>query len=254
MGNKFETDTVEGMRKVAHASIDDFFNNLPTNPDGTPVDEVELRDERHGDGSDGVRLVEGRVFGVMVHFARPKIVTKKDFILGTPEGKFRLVDRAGLDALVRLLVDTSDLSYDDMVEGLANQRTVCTKMPITEVAQRTNLLFEPAAEPTEAEEPVETEMVGDSAAEKLAREKAEIDRLAAEKPKEDDTQQLTPEKLGELRQESLAEEEPSVDEPAVTEAAPPEDTVVADTELLTDESEDEPAPEKTSTKSRRRHR
>lgn len=219
MGNKAEITTLDGMRKVAHAMVDDLFNHLPANPDGTPVDNVRFHHERPFErpSEGGAILQTGVLVGFEVRFARPVITPAvgSRLVLRTREGTFVLVQqsRESLTSLIRFMVDVlGGLTEREIVERMDRGTVLFTDMSIAEISRRSNLLFEPVGDPV-GQPVIETTPEPDDTAEqvRLAAEKeraeqeareAEERRLAEEKRAEDNTQQLTPETLAELREES----------------------------------------------------
>lgn len=145
MGTKAEINTIEGMRRAAHAAIDDFFNRLPTKEDGTPVDEVRLHSESNHEVVGLCTLSTGRMFGVMANYDRPMLTSDADVIVHTSDGLFKLSNKEGLNALVRFLSDENGLGYAEAAEaiGSGGERALVSGMGINELARRTRLLFEP---------------------------------------------------------------------------------------------------------------
>lgn len=268
MGNKAEITTLDGMRKAAHAMVDDLFNRLPANPDGTPVDNVRLHHERPFErpSEGGAILQTGELVGFEVRFARPVITPAvgSRLVLRTREGTFVLAhqSRESLTSLIRFMVDVlGGLTEYEIVERMDRGTVLFTDMSIAEISRRSNLLFEPVGDPVgqpvieTAPEPDDTAAQVRLAAEKEqaeqeARERAEKAeaeareaeerRLAEEKRAEDNTQQLTPETLAELREESRAEQPSATD----LEGAVAEDVVdTEDRRFAEDAAATEPMPE-----------
>lgn len=271
MGTKVEIETVEGMRKAAHTAIDSFFNNLPVNPDGMPRDRLEMRSEQKLVRTDGGGLLsEGTFFGVMVEYRHPKLMLspKDELVLKTREGKFRLANPNGdaINSLVRFCVDVlGGMDEAKILDTMLAKGVLYTDMPISDIARQVNLLFEPVVDPepveVEAAPAAETDDTAEQVAaaavkereEQEARERAEKaeaeareaeerrEREAEEKRKADDTQQLTPEALADLREESAQPESPAVEEPATPE-----------TTTEPEEASDEPAAETGAKKSNKK--
>lgn len=278
MGNKAEITTLDGMRKAAHAMVDDLFNRLPANPDGTPVDSVRLHHERPFErpNEGGSLLQMGELVGFEVRFARPVITPAvgSRLVLRTREGTFVLANqsRESLTSLIRFMVDVlGGLTEHEIVERMDRGTVLFTDMPIAEISHRSNLLFEPVGQPVieMAPEPDDTaEQVRLAAekerAEQEARERAEKAeaeareaeerRLAEEKRAEDNTQQLTPETLAELREESRSPSATDLEGVVAEDVVDTEDRRFSEDAGLTEPmpETEEPAAEETKTKSKRK--
>jgi hypothetical protein len=184
MGTKADNTTVEGMRTAAHTLIDNFFNGLAKNEDGTPVDEVELRTDRKTRQTEGGGfLSEGVFLGVMVHYQRPRLMTMPGdtLVLQTREGKFRLVNPTGdaLNALARFCIDVlGGVDEAKVLDTIGAKGSLFTDMPISDIARRSNLLFERVVEPQAPEvyvAPAEAEKVSiNSIAEGIDKEALDV--------------------------------------------------------------------------------
>lgn len=147
MGNKIDTMTVEGIRKIAHDLVDSILNDTKKGEDGKPIDEVTFHQERHTEHVDAGFLATGTTVTLGVKYAHPRLVLAPDteMFVRAPEGLFRLAypDEARINHLVQILIAQGSLGSEaDALGKLIAGRVFEIHYSISALAQHSSMIFE----------------------------------------------------------------------------------------------------------------
>jgi len=155
MGTKADLMTLEGARRAVHELVDNLFNSLPIKPDGSPVDSVDISSDRTKNAAyQGPSIVQtGYAVSIDVKLARPTVVPADGakLVVKTKEGTFTLAQQTAgsVTALTRFLIDvTPGLTELHVAEAMDRLEPIAVDIPISEVARRSNLLFDPYTPPS----------------------------------------------------------------------------------------------------------
>jgi hypothetical protein len=184
MGNKSDMQTIEGKRRMAHETVDRFFNTLDLGPDGQSVDEILVEERRDvSDTSRKAFLSRGNGLIVAVEYSSPKVVSETSPILQCDEGVFTLANPSpnSVNALVRFLLDTPgalmrEADEADIVAAIEADAVLMVGLGINELARRTNLNFDALP----GSEPVEQTITEEAASSQLAEDQREADNKLAD--------------------------------------------------------------------------
>lgn len=158
MGTKIDIETVEGMRKVVHDTVDHTFNALKI-IEGKPIDEVNFQQELHTRRTEGGDfLVEGKTITLRVKYQNPilKPAPDAEMLVRTHEGAFRLIEpsEARINHLVQVLIGLKAIKDEAAALDTINAGGVFySPVNISGLAQISALMFERVELLKEAPEP-----------------------------------------------------------------------------------------------------